>query len=55
MYMKKAIRKETKAIDKFERRILSKKLGTNNFMIPPRKIIGVVPIKIDFNNLFCKK
>ena len=24
-------------------------------MVPPRKIIGIVPIKIDFNNLFCKK
>ena len=51
MYIKIAIRKETNAIDKFDRRILSKKYGTNNLNIPPRKIIGIVPIKIDFNNL----
>tara|TARA_A100001035_G_scaffold276897_1_gene272734 strand:+ start:278 stop:439 length:162 start_codon:yes stop_codon:yes gene_type:complete len=53
--MKIAIRKETIAIDKFERRILSKKLGTNNLIVPPSKIIGKVPIKIDLNNLLCKK
>ena len=49
--MKIAIRKETNAIDKFERRILSKKYGTKNFMVEPSKIIGMVPIKIDLNNL----
>ena len=48
--MKIAIRKETIAIDKFERRKLSKKYGTNNFMAQPRKQIGIVPIKIDLNN-----
>ena len=47
-----AIRKETNAIDKFERITLSKKLGTNNLMVPPSKTIGIVPIKIDLNN-FC--
>ena len=47
--MKIAIRKETKAIDKFERRTFSKKLGMNNLIVPPIKIIGIVPIKIDFN------
>ena len=50
MNMKIAIRKETNAIDKFERRTLSKKYGANNFMIKPNKIIGIVPITIDFNN-----
>jgi len=24
-------------------------------MLPPSKAIGIVPIKIDFNNFFCKK
>ena len=51
MNMKIAIRKETKAIDKFERRILSKKKGKYNFMINPSEIIGIVPIKMDLNNL----
>jgi len=54
-YIKKAIRNETNAIDKFERRTLSKKLGTYNFILPPRKTIGIVPIKIDLNNLLCKR
>ena len=55
MNMKIAIRKETNAIDKFERRILSKKSGTNSFMDPPNKIIGIVPIKIELNKLLCSK
>ena len=55
MYMKKDIRRETNAIDKFERSMLSKKEGINNFMIPPRIIIGIVPIRIDLNNLSCNK
>ena len=45
-----AIKKETNDIDKFERRTFSKKYGTNNFMFQPRKIIGIVPIKIDLNS-----
>ena len=45
--MKKAIRKETRAIDKFERKNLSKKFIKNNFTMPPNKIIGIVAIKID--------
>ena len=49
MYMKIAIRKENNAIDKFERRNLSKIKGGNNFIVPPSKIIGIVPIKIEFN------
>ena len=53
--MKIAIRKETNAIDKFERRMLSKKYGTKNFIIQPSKIIGIVPITIDLNNLRCTK
>ena len=54
-YIKKAIRNETNAIDKFERRILSKKLGINSFILPPSKTIGIVPIKIDLNNLSCNR
>ena len=46
-----AIRRENNAIDILERRISSKKLGINNFIVPPRKIIGIDPIKIDLNNL----
>ncbi len=54
-YIKIAINIEIKAIDKFERRALSKKLGIRNFMVPPNKIIGIVPIKIDLNNLSWNK
>ena len=55
MYINNAIKRETNAIDKFERSILSKKSGTNNFMMPPKKAIGRVPIKIDLDNFSCKK
>ena len=54
-YINIAIKRETNAIDKFERRTLSKKWEKNNLMLPPRKIIGIVPIKIDLNNLTFKK
>ena len=54
-YIKKAIRNETNAIDKFERRTFSKKEGINIFILPPIKTIGIVPIKIDLNNLSCKR
>ena len=54
-YIKKAIRNETNAIDKFERRTFSKKEGINIFILPPSKTIGMVPIKIDLNNLSCKR
>ncbi len=54
-YIKKAIRNETNAIDKFERRTFSKKEGINIFIPPPSKTIGIVAIKIDLNNLSCKK
>ena len=54
-YIKKAIRNEINAIDKFERRTFSKKEGINIFIIPPSKTIGIVPIKIDLNNLSCKR
>ena len=50
-YINIAIKIETKAIDKLERRILSKKYGKNNFILPPRKTIGKVLKKIDLNNL----
>ncbi len=55
MYIKIAIRIETIAIDKFERRILSKKSGEKTFIVPPKKIIGRVPTKIDLNKLSCNK
>ena len=55
MYIKIAIRNETNAIDKFERRNVSKKYGTKSFTLPPRITIGIVPIKIEYNNLSCKK
>ena len=51
MYIKIAMRKETHAIDKLERRKLLKIFGINNFTKPPRKTIGIVPIKIDLKNL----
>ncbi len=54
-YIKKAIKKDTKAIDIFERRTFSKKEGIIIFMLPPSKTIGIVPIKIDLNNLSCKR
>ena len=47
--------KETIAIDKLERRISSKKLEKNNLIVPPRKTIGIVPIKIDLNNFSWNK
>ena len=53
--MKIAIRKEANAIDKFERNTLSKKYGKNNFIVPPSKIIGIVPNKIELNNFSCFK
>ena len=53
--MKIAIRRDTNAIDKLERITLSKKLGINNFMPQPNIIIGIVPIRIDLNNLSCNK
>ena len=49
--MKIAIIIEANAIDKFERKILSKKLERNSFMVPPNKIIGIVPTKIDLIKL----
>ena len=50
--MKIAIMKETNAIDKFERRNLSKKYGINNLIVQPNKIIGTVPTRMDLSN-FC--
>ena len=41
-YIKKAIRNETKAIDKFDRRTFSKIEGINIFIPPPSKTIGIV-------------
>ena len=55
MYINIAIMIENNAIDRFERRISSKNLGRNNFILPPSKTIGIVPIKIDLNNLLSRK
>ena len=49
-YIKNAIKRDTNAIDKFDRRNLSKKYGKNNFIVPPRKTIGKVLKKIDLSN-----
>ena len=54
-YIKKAIKNETNAIDKFERRTFSKKEGINIFILTPSKTIGIVPIKIDLNTLPCNR
>ena len=43
--------KDTKAIERFERKNESENPGTNSFIIPPIKTIGIVPIKIDLFNL----
>lgn len=37
-------------MDKFERRIVAKKVGLYIFINPPNKTNGIVPIKIDLNN-----
>ena len=47
----KDINIDTKAIEKFERKNESENPGTNSFIIPPIKTIGIVPIKIDLFNL----
>ena len=52
--IKKAIRNETNAIDRFERRTFSKKERIKIFILPPSKTIGIVPIKTDLNNFLCK-
>ena len=54
-YIKKAIKNDTNAIDKFERRTFSKKEGINIFIPPPSKTIGIVAINIDINNLSCRR
>ena len=48
------INKDTAAIDRFERKNESEYSGTNSFIIPPIKIIGIVAIKIDLYSLFEK-
>ena len=50
----KDINIDTKAIEKFERKNESENPGTNSFIIPPIKTIGIVPIKIDLYNLLDK-
>ena len=55
MYINNDIKKETIAIERFERKIIFEKSGINNFILPPRIMIGIVAIKIDLDNLLCKK
>ena len=43
------------AIERFERKNDPENSGTINLIIPPTKARGIVPIKIDLNNLFEKK
>ena len=45
------INKETNAIERFERKKESENPGYNNFINPPIKTIGIVPKRIDLNNL----
>ena len=51
----KDINKDTTAIERFERINESENPGKNNFIIPPIKTIGIVPINIDLYNLLDKK
>ena len=45
---------ENNDIDKLERMNISENSGINNFIIPPKRTIGIVPIKIDLHNFFVK-
>jgi len=51
----KDINIDTTAIERFERKNESENPGTNSFIIPPIKTIGIVPIKIDLFNLLKRK
>ena len=53
--IKEAIIKETIPIEKLERRTLLKKVGIKNLISIPVKIIGTVPIIIEFKNLLFSK
>ena len=48
------MKRDVIAIEIFDLRIVLKKSGINTFMSPPKKIKGIVPIKIDFESLFLK-
>ena len=52
--MIKDINIDITAIKKLERKSDAEKLGTKIFIIPPAKMIGIVPIKIDLYNLLDK-
>ena len=43
------------AIERLDRRILSKNIGKKIFMRLPKRMKGTVPIKIEFESLFLKK
>ena len=45
---------DNNAIDKFDRKNVPENSGRNNFIIPPKSTIGIVPIKIDLYNFFEK-
>ena len=45
---------DTIAIERFERKNESENPGTKSFIIPPKRTIGIVPIKIDLYNLLDK-
>ncbi len=50
----KDINIDTTAIERFERKTEEENSGTESFIIPPIKTIGIVPIKIDLYNLLVK-
>ena len=50
----KDINIENNAIDKLDLKNDPENSGRNNFIIPPKKTIGIVPIKIDLHNFFEK-
>ena len=51
----KAINKDITAIEKFERKNEFVKSGIKILTIPPKHMMGIVPIKIEINNFFDQK
>ena len=48
------ITKDTNPIERLERNNVLKNSGINNFINPPKRTKGIVPIKIDLHNFFEK-
>ena len=48
------ISKDTNPIERLERNNVLKNSGINNFIKPPKRRKGIVPIKIDLHNFFEK-